>query len=209
MSNWLSHNALNYKIPKGILVLRCIESRLYQRCIHDIHRCHSFNTDDKITQGLIHTGQNKVLDTTESRSHFNFIDALDLRDIVGIVINEYEIINSDLSFDALREYNPSAHPHHIILNGTGYHYNSIIQNAAFTRNIELHYFPPYNPKLNLIERLLRVMNKQSRNNIYSKSKYYFKKIIEQIFTKIFPEITGFLTPKIHDKYQVFKLVSLR
>lgn len=74
-------------------------------------------------------------------------------------------------------------------------------------NIELHYLPPYSPNLNPIERLWKVMNEKSRNNVYFKSKRGFKEAIDQLFTVTFPEIANSLVSRINDNFQVLKPTS--
>uniref|UniRef100_UPI0026162007 transposase n=1 Tax=uncultured Vibrio sp. TaxID=114054 RepID=UPI0026162007 len=74
-------------------------------------------------------------------------------------------------------------------------------------NIELHYLPPYSPNLNPIERLWKVMNEKSRNNVYFKTKRDFKAAIDQIFSVTLPEIAGSLTSRINDNFQVLKPAS--
>ncbi|EFN8037403.1 IS630 family transposase, partial [Escherichia coli] len=74
-------------------------------------------------------------------------------------------------------------------------------------NIELHYLPPYSPNLNPIERLWKVMNEKSRNNVYFKSKRDFKAAIDQFFTVTLPEIADSLASRINDNFQVLKPAS--
>ncbi|KFK58199.1 hypothetical protein JS84_17045, partial [Vibrio vulnificus] len=74
-------------------------------------------------------------------------------------------------------------------------------------NIELYYLPPYSPNLNPIERLWKVMNEKSRNNVYFKSKRDFKVAIDHFFAVTLPEIAGSLTSRINDNFQVLKPAS--
>ncbi|EKO3705682.1 transposase, partial [Vibrio metschnikovii] len=95
----------------------------------------------------------------------------------------------------------------IIDMGAGYHRSDLVRDAAFVLNIELHYLPPYSPNLNPIERLWKVMNEKSRNNVYFKSKRDFKAAIDQFFTVTLPEIAGSLASRINDNFQVLKPAS--
>ena len=127
-----------------------------------------------------------------------------------ISIDDYESINSETIvrfFCKLRESYPLAHKLHIILDGAGYHRSDLVRDAAFVLNIELHYLPPYSPNLNPIERLWKVMNEKSRNNVYFKSKRDFKAAIDQVFTVTLPEIPGSLASRINDNFQVLKPAS--
>ncbi|MCG6220114.1 transposase, partial [Vibrio diabolicus] len=83
----------------------------------------------------------------------------------------------------------------------------LVKDAAFVLNIELHYLPPYSPNLNPIERLWKVMNEKSRNNVYFKRKRDFKAAIDQFFAVTLPEIAGSLTSRINDNFQVLKPAS--
>ncbi|CAK2111697.1 transposase [Vibrio crassostreae] len=57
------------------------------------------------------------------------------------------------------------HKIHIISDEAGYHRSDLVRDAAFVLNIELHYLPLYSPNINPIERLWKVMNEKSRNNV--------------------------------------------
>ncbi len=88
----------------------------------------------------------------------------------------------------------------------GYHRSDLVRGAAFVLNIELHFLLPYSPNFNPIERLWKVMNERSRNNVYFKSKRDFRAAIEQFFTVTLLENTGSLTSRINDNFQTFKAV---
>ncbi|MEZ8140364.1 IS630 family transposase [Enterovibrio sp. FF113] len=223
MNKWLHHNGFSYKMPKGVphkfdeakqqdfihhydaLKSGCGkgESILFIDAVHPTQAT-------KITYGWIRTGQDKMLETTGSRSRLNIIGALNLNDISGTIVSEYDTINSESIirfFCKLRERYPLAHKLHIILDGAGYHRSDIVRDAAFVLNIELHYLPPYSPNLNPIERLWKVMNEHSRNNVYFKSKRDFQEAIEQFVTVTLPEIAGSLTSRINDHFQMLKPAS--
>ena len=118
------------------------------------------------------------------------------------------LINESAWEDMTCLFAPSlAHKLHIILDGAGYHRSDLVRDAAFVLNIELHYLPPYSPNLNPIERLWKVMNEKSRNNVYFKSKRDFKAAIDQFFTVTLPEIAGSLASRINDNFQVLKPAS--
>ncbi|MCP4121136.1 MAG: IS630 family transposase [Bacteroidetes bacterium] len=223
MNKWLHHNGFSYKMPKGVphkfdeakqqVFIETYES-LKAACGEDesilfIDAVHPTQAT-KITHGWIRKGQDKLLETTGSRSRLNIIGALNLSDIGATVVSDYESINSEnivRFFCQLRESYPLTHKLHIILDGAGYHRSDLVKDAAFVLNIELHYLPPYSPNLNPIERLWKVMNEKSRNNVYFKSKRDFKEAIDQFFTVTLPEIAGSLTSRINDNFQVLKPAS--
>ncbi|MEZ8553745.1 IS630 family transposase, partial [Vibrio splendidus] len=164
----------------------------------------------KVSHGWIRTSQDKVIKTTGNRSRLNIIGALNLSDIGATIVHDYESINSESIvrfFCKLRESYPLAHKLHIILDGAGYHRSDLVKDAAFVLNIELHYLPPYSPNLNPIERLWKVMNEKSRNNVYFKSKRDFKAAIDQFFAVTLPEIAGSLAYRINDNFQTLKPAS--
>ncbi len=223
MNKWLHHNGFSYKQPKGIphkfdetkqqafidayeaLRASCgkDESIVFIDAVHP-------TLSTKISHGWIRTGQDKVLETTGNRSRLNIVGALNLSDIGATIVSDYESINSEnivRFFCKLRESYPLSHKLHIILDGAGYHRGDLVRDAAFVLNIELHYLPPYSPNLNPIERLWKVMNEKSRNNVYFKTKRDFKAAIDQFFTVTLPEIAGSLTSRINDNFQVFKPAS--
>ncbi len=223
MNKWLHHNGFSYKMPKGVphkfdeakqkafieayetLKASCNkdESILFIDAVHPTQAT-------KISHGWIRTGQDKAVETTGSRSRLNLIGALNLTDIGGTIINDYETINSEnivRFFCQIRERYPLEHKLHIILDGAGYHRSNLVRDAAFVLNIELHYLPPYSPNLNPIERLWKVMNEHSRNNVYFKTKWEFREAIENFCTVTLPEIAGSLTSRINDNFQILKSAS--
>ncbi|GHX36581.1 DDE endonuclease [Vibrio cholerae] len=164
----------------------------------------------KVSHGWIRTGHDKSVETTGSRSRLNLIGALNLNDIGGTIIHDYETINSESIvrfFCQIRERYPLEHKLHIILDGAGYHRSELVRDAAFVLNIELHYLPPYSPNLNPIERLWKVMNEYSRNNVYFKTKREFREAIENFCIVTLPEIADSLTSRINDNFQVLKPAS--
>ncbi|HIF9499501.1 TPA: IS630 family transposase, partial [Photobacterium damselae] len=198
MNKWLHHNGFSYKQPKGVphkfneakqqafiadyeaLKASCgkDESIVFIDAVHP-------TLSTKISHGWIRTGQDKMIETTGNRSRLNIIGALNLSDIGATITHDCESMNSETIvrfFCKLRESYPLAHKLHIILDGAGYHRSDLVKDAAFVLNIKLHYLPPYSPNLNPIERLWKVMNEKSRNNVYFKSKRDFKAAIDQFFT---------------------------
>lgn len=223
MNKWLHHNGFSYKMPKGVphkfdetkqqAFIEAYEA-LKASCSNDesilfIDAVHPTQAT-KISHGWIRTGHDKAVETTGSRSRLNLIGALNLNDIGDTIINDYETINSESIvhfFCQIRESYPLKHKLHIILDGAGYHRSDLVRNSAFVLNIELHYLPPYSPNLNPIERLWKVMNEYSRNNVYFKTKREFREAIENFCTVTLPEIADSLTSRINDNFQVLKPAS--
>ncbi|WP_119963859.1 IS630 family transposase, partial [Candidatus Fukatsuia symbiotica] len=115
----------------------------------------------KISYGWIRKGQDKTIETTGSRTRLNIMGALNIQNVANPIIRDYETINSEnvVHFlSAIRAHYPITTTAHVILDGAGYHRSQLVQDAALTLNIQLHYLPPYSPNLNPIERLWKVMN---------------------------------------------------
>ena len=151
-----------------------------------------------------------MIETTGNRSRLNIIGALNLSNIGTTIVHDYESINSESIVDffyKLRESYPLTHKLHIILDGAGYHRSDLVKEAALVLNIDLHYLPPYSPNLNPIERLWKVMNEKSRNNVYFKRKRDFKEAIDQFFSVTLPEIADSLISRINDNFQILKPAS--
>ncbi len=98
-------------------------------------------------------------------------------------------------FDQIKVAYPLAPNIHMILDQSGYHRSQLVQDEALKRNIILHYLPPYSPNLNPIERLWKVMNEYTRNNVF------FKSADETI-----SEIASSLRARINDNFQTIKPV---
>ena len=223
MNKWLHNKGFSYKQPKRVphkfdetkqqAFIEAYEA-LKVSCDKDesIVFIDAVNPtlSTKISHGWIRTGQDKVIETTGNRSRLNIIGALNLSDIGATIVHDYENINSETIvrfFCKLRESYPLTHKLHIILDGAGYHRSDLVRDSAFVLNIELHYLPPYSPNLNPIERLWKVMNENSRNNVYFKSKRDFKAAIDQLCTVTLPETAGSLTSRIDDNFQALKPAS--
>lgn len=223
MNKWLHHHKFSYKKPKGVphkfdtekqqafveayetLKASCSadESILFMDAAHPTQAT-------KISHGWILTGHDKAIETTGSRTRINLIGALSLNDIAGAVVNQYERVNSESIvqfFGQLREKYPLEHKLHLILDGAGYHRAAIVQDAAIALNIKLHYLPPYSPNLNPIERLWKIMNEHSRNNVYFKSKQDFRAALTKFFKETLPDIGSSFASRINDNFQLLPQVS--
>ena len=122
-----------------------------------------------VTSGWIRAGQDKMIETTGSRSRLNIIGALNLSDIANTIVTFNETVDARsivLFFHELRKHYPPRQKRHLVLDGVGYRRTERVQDCAYVYNIELHYLPPYSPNLNPIERLWKVMNGQARNHVY-------------------------------------------
>lgn len=72
--------------------------------------------------------------------------------------------------------------------------------------IVMHILPPYSPNLNPIERLWKVMNEQSRNNVVFKTFIEFKDKIRTFFSETWRTISENFRTRINDNFQILKPV---
>lgn len=100
MHKWLRKNGFSYKKPKGVpnkfymakqqafvepneaLIAHCGEDEhiLFMDAVHPTQAT-------KISHGWIRTGQDKAIETTDSGTRLNLIDALDRNNIASAVVN--------------------------------------------------------------------------------------------------------------------------
>jgi transposase len=221
MNKWLHHNGFSYKKPKG--VPHKFSAELQQAFVEYYQALKQSNTPvlfmdavhptqaTKLSYGWIRKGQDKLIETTGSRTRLNIIGALSLEDIGATVTENYDTINSEsivrFFWKLKKEHYPLEKKVHLILDGAAYHRTELVINAAKVLNIELHYLPPYSPNLNPIERLWKVMNEHVRNNIYFSSKIKFISAVKEFFDATLPEIAGSLTSRITDNFKLLKPAS--
>ncbi|WP_431223377.1 IS630 family transposase [Serratia sp. L9] len=222
LNKWLHRNDFSYKKPIGVPHKYCAEAQrafveTYEKLKHEagdepilfIDGVHP-TQGTKLAYGWMPKGRKTIVDTTGSRTRLNIMGALNLNDIGGTVIREYDTLNSlniGKFFIAIRETYPITQKVHIILDGAGYHRSELVQEWAYVMNIELHYLPSYSPNLNPMERLWKVMNEAVRNNRYFSSASEFRQEIRRFFSEILPEIAGTLSRRINDNFQVLKPAS--
>ena len=160
----------------------------------------------KLSCGWIRKGQDKLIETTDSRTRVNLIGALSLKNISATITDTYETIDSEsivrFFWKLKKEHYPLEQAVHIVLDGATYHRSEMFRNAAKVLNIELHYLPPYSPNLNPIERLWKIMNEHVRNNVYFPFKTAFISAIKKFFDVTLPEVAGSLVSRITDNFQV-------
>ncbi|WP_110410653.1 IS630 family transposase [Vibrio rumoiensis] len=218
MNKWLHHNGFSYKQPKGVphklnpeaqeaFIQHYQELKQLNEPILFMDAVHPSQAT-KITYGWIRKGEDKVIETTGSRTRLNFVGALNLTDISTTVTESYETIDSEsiarFFWKLKKDHYPLEQKIHVILDGAGYHRSQLVKDFARMLNIELHYLPPYSPNLNPIERLWKVMHEHARNNVYFPTKASFKDAINLFFDVTLPKVAGSLTTRINDNFQVLK-----
>ncbi|EOX4985408.1 IS630 family transposase [Vibrio cholerae] len=222
MNKWLHHNGFSYKKPKGVPHKFCPEKQqafveyynnvlkpseapvLFMDAVHPTQ-------STKLSYGWIRKGQDKLIETTGSRTRLNLIGALSLENIGATVTETYGTINSEsivrFFWKLKKEHYPLEQKVHLILDGAAYHRTELVKDTAKVLNIELHYLPPYSPNLNPIERLWKVMNEHARNNVYFSSKREFISAIKEFFDVTLPKVAGSLVSRITDNFQLLKPAS--
>lgn len=219
MNKWLHHHGFSYKNLKGVPhkfdpEIQQVFIEYYNETLRNREDPVLFmdavqpTQSTKLSYGWIRRGQNKVIDTTGSRSRLNIIGALPLQNIGGTVTETYDTINSESVvrpfWKLKKEHYPLEQKVHLVLDGTAYHQSEMVRNAARVLNMKLHYLPPYSPYLNPIERLWKVMNKYVRNNIYFSSKAEFTTAINEFFNVTLSKVAGSLVSRIIDNLQILK-----
>lgn len=222
MTKWLHRHGFSYKKPKGtpskadpIAQKAWIE--VYEKLMNDLPEDEPLLFGDgvhptmgtKITYGWIRKGQDKLIETTASRTRMNLFGALNLETMTA-TIAPYETLNTESMvayFALLKQTYPNARRIHLILDRGSYNRSQKTQEAAREAGVVLHYLPPYSPNLNPIERLWKVMNERVRNNVFFKSADHFKREILHFFESTWPQIADSMKDRINDSFQTLKTAS--
>jgi transposase len=158
----------------------------------------------KISYGWIKKGEDKLINTTASRTRMNIVGALNL-ETMEVHAQDYATVNSESMenyFAFLREKYPKNNKIHIILDQGPYNKSEETRKAARKYNIELHFLPPYSPNLNPIERLWKVMNEYVRNNRFFTSAQEFRESIRNFFDYTWKNISKTMVDRINDNFHI-------
>ena len=222
LNKWLHQHGFSYKQPKGvphkfdaekqadfIIEYNKLKSQVTDETILFMDAMHPTQAT-KVSCGWIKKGQDKVIETTGSRTRLNIIGAVNLNNIADAKVKRYDKVNSETIqqfFSELRQHDNNDKRIHLILDGAAYHRANAVKDKAKELNIELHYLPPYSPNLNPIERLWKVMNEHVRNNKYFSTAKEFRETIDDFFNKKLPLIGSTLGTRINDNFQVLTPAS--
>ena len=221
MTDWLKRNNFSYKSPKGTPSKADVAKQKEFIEIYGQLKESSLTNDEpilffdgvhpsmqtKVSHGWIRKGQDKEIPTTASRTRMNILGAINLGDM-SVIAKEYEYNISGASVvvfcNEIKEQYADKKVIHVILDQAGYNKSAEVREHAFELGIHLHYLPAYSPNLNSIERLWKVMNEKTRNNVFFKTAKEFKSRMRIFFDEELPEILPNLGSRITDKFYIKK-----
>jgi transposase len=160
----------------------------------------------KVTYGWIKKGQDKLIETTASRTRMNLLGSVNL-ETMRVDVKDYKTIDSEAMVDYfgfLRGKYPNSPKIHVILDRGSYNMSQKTKKEAKKQGIVLHHLPPYSPNLNPIERLWKVMNEYARNNHFFKSAQDFRDAILNFFHHTWGLISEAMVDRINDNFQTLK-----
>ncbi len=217
LNKWLHRNGFSYKKPKGVPHKFDEQKQAEFKEKYETLKAEKPDNEPivfmdavhptmatKLSYGWIKRGEDKLINTTGSRTRLNIIGGIQLGKLAETVTAQYERVNQESVVDflvKLKAQHSKAERIHLILDGAAYHRAGSVKEKAKELKIELHYLPPYSPNLNPIERLWKVMNEHVRNNEYFASAKEFRKRINHFFDVKLPEIADTLTSRITDNFQ--------
>ena len=224
MTDWLKRNNFSYKSPKGTPSKADVAKQKEFIDIYGQLKELSGSNDEpilffdgvhpsmqtKVSHGWIRKGQDKEIPTTASKTRINILGAINLDDM-SVVAKEYESnINGASVVDfcnEIKEDYADKQVIHVILDQAGYNKATEVREHAFQLGIHLHYLPPYSPNLNAIERLWKVMNEETRNNIFFKTAKEFKSRVRKFIKHELPDILPNLRSRITDNFYIKKTAN--
>ena len=224
MTDWLKKHNFSYKSPKGTPSKADVAKQQEFIEIYEQLKELSVANDEpillfdgvhpsmqtKVSHGWIRKGQDKEVPTTASKTRINVLGAINLGDM-SVVAKEYKSnINGAAVVDfcnEIKEQYTDKQVIHLILDQAGYNKAAEVREHAFQLGIHLHYLPAYSPNLNAIERLWKVMNEETRNNVFFKTAKEFKSKIRKFFGEKLPEILPNLRSRITDKFHIKKTAN--
>lgn len=220
MTKWLHAHGFSFKKPKGTpakadpqkqgefikYYQELLNTRLEDEPVEFADAAHP-TMATKINCGWIRKGQDKLINTTASRTRMNLLGSINL-ETMAVTIASHETVDShamERHFAALREKYPRAPRIHLILDRGPYNTSQQTRKSAEKHGVQLHFLPPYSPNLNPIKRLWKIMNEHVRNNRVFTSVAEFKRDILNFFAS-WPQIAHSMVDRINDNFQTLNKV---
>ncbi|MEB3702270.1 IS630 family transposase domain protein [Candidatus Bealeia paramacronuclearis] len=157
----------------------------------------------KLTRGWIKHVKEQYIPTTRARMRVNIAGAINLATL-QVMTRDYEKINSASLMDFLKHVEscyPKAPRIHIFLDQAPYHTSKETRKYVENSQIVIHYLPSYNPNLNPIERLWKIMHEYVSNNKFYLKGSDFTNAVKHFFEKTVHEIKDLLQTRVTDNFE--------
>lgn len=223
MTRWLHRHGFSYKKPRVIpgkldqerqaLFIERYYSILNQMNDDEqLYFTDAVHPEHRVTPacGWIRKKDTKYIKTNAKNKRLHIMGgvALDTMDVVAI---EDETVNykTTIKFlETLRSQSTFSGKIYLVADNAGYYTKKEVQARAKELNIELIFLPPYSPNLNPIERLWKIMHKNTTYNRYYKTFDEFADSIRAFFKKI-PKNMHQYVDTINDNFQTFNNVECK
>ena len=161
------------------------ETRKGKAVVYYADGCHpTHNT--KTGCGWIRKGQDFEIDCNSGRKRVNINAAINALKPEHLVYETTHSINAQstqrLCRKLLKKHRDKTI--YLICDNAGYNKNKMLQDWALNQRVEFIFLPPYSPNLNLIERLWRLLRKQTIHSMYYDTYSKFKEGIEAFLDNI-------------------------
>jgi transposase len=143
--------------------------------------------NSEASYGWIEKGAEYQIQSNSGRTRANILGALNPNEVTDIITTEYKTINSEWAVDFIEEIgrrNPEAKKIRLFSDNAGY-FKKVEKDGLITdERIEIVWLPTYSPNLNLIERLWKLMKKETLKNKYYGTAKGFREKIREFFENI-------------------------
>lgn len=137
--------------------------------------------------GWIEKGTDYPLPSNSGRSRANLLGALNPNQVTEVITKEYKTINWESALDFIGEIsrqNPQATKIRIYADNAGYFKKLVKEGLITDERIEINWLPTYSANLNLIERLWKLMKKETLKNKYYGTAKGFREKIHEFFANL-------------------------
>ena len=137
--------------------------------------------------GWIEKGEEYQIPSNSGRTRANILGVLNPNDVTDVITKEYKTINSEWALDFIEEIgrrNPQAQKIRLFSDNAGYFKKLERDGLIEDERIEIVWLPTYSPNLNLIERLWKLMKKETLKNKYYGTAKGFREKIREFFENL-------------------------